>query len=91
VGSAPFTIGVTLQQFFIGHQMEGMVMAGFAVLVGVIDNFVRPIVLKGGANLHPLLGFVAALGGLQTMGFSGVFLGPIIAGTFITLLKISNR
>jgi predicted PurR-regulated permease PerM len=44
--------------------------------------------LRGSTNLHPLVAFVAAFGGLQTFGFPGVFLGPIIAGLFITTVKV---
>ncbi|MBC7692833.1 MAG: AI-2E family transporter [Methylotenera sp.] len=58
-----------------------------AAFVGVIDNFIRPAVLRGSANLHPLLAFVAAFGGLQVFGFSGVFLGPIIAGMFVITVE----
>ena len=45
-----------------------------------------PIVLKGGANLHPLIAIVALFGGLQVFGFAGVFIGPILAGMFFVFL-----
>ena len=64
-----------------------MIVVG--LMVATVDNFVRPIFLKGSGNLHPLVAFVAAFGGLQAFGFIGVFLGPIIAGLFTTSLKIA--
>jgi predicted PurR-regulated permease PerM len=88
IGSTPVTVTVVLQQFVTGHLQSGLVMTMFALMVGTVDNFVRPVFLKGSANLHPLVAFVAAFGGLQAFGFVGVFLGPIVAGLFVTTLKI---
>lgn len=88
VGSSPVTIGVTLIQFIRGDTSTAIVLAIASVLVSVIDNLVRPMILKGGGKLHPLLAFLSALGGIQAMGFWGVFLGPVIAGLFITSAEI---
>lgn len=90
VGSAPITFGVALFQLAQGNNGPGVTLLITAVIVGMADNFIRPAVLRGGANLHPLLGFVAAFGGLQMMGFTGLFLGPIIAGFFITALRVGT-
>jgi predicted PurR-regulated permease PerM len=38
-----------------------------------------------------LLAFVSAFGGLQTLGFSGVFIGPIIAAMFVVTAQILFR
>jgi predicted PurR-regulated permease PerM len=68
---------------------HGIAMLVMAIVIAAVDNFVRPLVLRGGsANLHPLLAFVAAFGGLQTFGFIGVFLGPIVAGLFVATVQI---
>lgn len=88
IGALPVTLGVTLHQFILGNTTAGIVLAVGLVLVSLIDNIVRPAVLKGAGNLHPLLAFVAAFGGLQTIGFAGVFLGPVIAGLFVVALEI---
>ena len=82
------TFGVGLYQFLMGNTTSGVILLVTAVAVSVVDNVVRPVFLKGAANLHPLLAFVAAFGGLQTIGFIGVFIGPIIAGVFVVTLQI---
>jgi predicted PurR-regulated permease PerM len=89
VGSTPVTLFVVLQQFVLGNTQTGIVMIIVGLMVATVDNFVRPVFLKGSGNLHPLVAFVAAFGGLQAFGFIGVFLGPIIAGLFTTSLKIA--
>jgi predicted PurR-regulated permease PerM len=58
------------------------------VVVSTVDNLVRAAVLKGAADLHPLLAFLAAFGGLQVFGFLGIFLGPILAVLFLVTLEL---
>jgi predicted PurR-regulated permease PerM len=91
LGSVPVTVGVAIQQFLLGRTAAGVILLVAAVVVGLLDNFIRPAFLRGSANLHPLLAFVAAFGGLQTLGFSGVFLGPIIASMFVVTVQILVR
>jgi predicted PurR-regulated permease PerM len=87
IGSGPVTFGLAIQQLLIGHTVPACLLAVAAVLTAMLDNFVRPWFLRGSVNLHPLLAFIAAFGGLQTLGFAGVFLGPIIASLFLALVE----
>lgn len=87
VGGSPVTFGIATYYLLAGERTTGIILLVAAFLASVSDNFVRPIVLKGGANLHPLIAIVAVFGGLQVFGFSGVFLGPILAGMFFVFLE----
>lgn len=87
IGSAPITFGLGIYHLLAIGRGEGIFLIAMAVFIGVVDNFIRPLVLKGAGNLHPLLAFVAAFGGLQVMGFAGVFLGPILAALFVVTLE----
>ena len=91
IGTAPVTIFLTAQAFIRGEPIDGFIFLAFVAIVGISDNFVRPYVLKGGASLHPLVGFVAAFGALDMIGFYGVFIGPVVAGLFFALLPIVTR
>jgi predicted PurR-regulated permease PerM len=88
VGASPVTLMVALQQFLEGRQTAGITLLIMSVVILGVDNTIRPLFLRGSANLHPFLGFVAAFGGLQTIGFLGVFLGPIIAALFVVTVQI---
>lgn len=88
IGTAPVTFGIAIHQFAFGSTGTGVLLLVSAIIVSTMDNFIRPMFLRGTVNLHPLLAFVAAFGGLQTLGFAGVFLGPIIAGLFVVTLNI---
>ncbi len=86
VGAAPVTFGLAAYFILSGNRFAGFSLLTAAFIASVADNFVRPIVLKGGANLHPLIAIVALFGGLQVFGFAGVFIGPILAGMFFVFL-----
>lgn len=88
VGTAPVTFGLAIQQYLSGHSRASLVLFISAGMVAIMDNLIRPWFLRGSVNLHPLLAFVAAFGGLQTLGFSGVFLGPVIAALFVVTVQI---
>jgi predicted PurR-regulated permease PerM len=87
IGAVPLTFGVAIYQGLDRGLGWGITLAVIAAATALVDNFIRPLVLKGGGNLHPLLAFVAAFGGLQVFGFVGVFLGPILAGMGVLALR----
>lgn len=91
LGSTPITIGVAAYELASGNSGAAVFLAIVGVFVTMMDNFIRPMVLRGAGNLHPLLAFVAAFGGLQTIGITGVFLGPIIAGVFVVTVQILKQ
>jgi predicted PurR-regulated permease PerM len=91
IGSSPITFGVAIEQMILGHSNKGIILFVGALVVIALDNVIRPWFLRGSANLNPLLAFVATLGGLQMLGFVGVFIGPIVAALFLLVLDISTR
>jgi len=55
------------------------------IIVGLVDNFLRPILLERDIKIHPLLIFLSVLGGLSMFGVLGFILGPIILSTTFSL------
>ncbi|MCA9074827.1 MAG: AI-2E family transporter [Planctomycetaceae bacterium] len=75
-----------------GHWVQALLLALYgAIFVGMLDNVVRTYVLNSNTKLHPLLAFISVLGGLQTMGLWGMFVGPIVASCLHALVKIFNH
>lgn len=74
--------------------MQGRVGAGVFMLVwgvlvvGTVDNILRPILTKGQLEMHPLLVFLSIFGGLAAFGFAGIFLGPLFAALFLAAVRI---
>jgi predicted PurR-regulated permease PerM len=68
----------------------GLALWGTLIISGA-DNVLRPMLLKGAANLHPLLTFLSVLGGLIYFGFLGFILGPIVLSFLMTLFDIYKK
>ncbi len=59
-----------------------------AAVISTVDNIVKPLVLHGRSNLHPLLALLSVLGGVQAMGPIGIFVGPMVVAFLQTLLNL---
>ena len=56
-------------------------------MVGTMDNFLRPVLIKKGADLPLLLIFAGVVGGLIAFGLIGIFVGPVVLAVAHTLLS----
>jgi predicted PurR-regulated permease PerM len=63
------------------------VLLVWTVFVGAIDNVLRPLLIKQGADLPLLLIFAGVIGGLISLGLVGLFLGPVVLGVSYTLVR----
>ncbi len=59
-----------------------------ALIVSTIDNIIKPYILHGQSNLHPLLALLSVIGGVTALGPIGILLGPMLVVFLQTLLKI---
>jgi len=91
LGAAPAGIGATIYLIIQGRPIAAIMMFGLFLLAGISDNLVKPLALKGRSEMHPLIAFIAIIGGLSTFGFSGIFLGPLIAALAIVALNILQK
>jgi predicted PurR-regulated permease PerM len=65
----------------------GMFVYGILV-ISMIDNVLKPLILKGAAQVHMLLGFLAILGGLYAFGFKGLVVGPVVLSLVMSAFRI---
>ena len=63
----------------------GTFLLVWTVIVGAMDNFLRPVLIRKGADLPLLLIFAGVIGGLLTFGLIGIFVGPVILAVTHTL------
>ena len=71
-----------------GNTVGGVIILVFgSIVVFVADHFVRPFLIGGAARLPFLLVLLGILGGLQTMGFLGLFLGPAVMAALVALWR----
>jgi predicted PurR-regulated permease PerM len=55
--------------------------------VDLVDNILRPVLISGRAEVPTLAVFIGVMGGISAFGLIGVFLGPIVLGLVIALLR----
>jgi len=60
------------------------------IAVGMVDNFLRPLLISGRAEVPTLAVFVGVMGGLQAFGFIGLFVGPIVLGLLVALFRFQS-
>lgn len=69
-----------------GQYLEAVGVAIWAAaVVSTIDNVLRPVLVSRDARLHDIVILVSTLGGLGMFGASGLILGPVLAGLFVTI------
>jgi predicted PurR-regulated permease PerM len=72
-----------------GHWTTAILLTLFFVLVvGMVDNFIRPRVVGRDTQMPELLVFLSTLGGLAAFGVLGFIIGPIIGALFLTIWEI---
>lgn len=62
-----------------------LLIAWSVLLVGSIDNFLRPFLMRGESKMSPFYIFLAILGGVQYFGLAGILYGPLIL-SFATIM-----
>jgi predicted PurR-regulated permease PerM len=87
VGPGLVLIPVVAWLFWQDQTLWGTVMIFWSLVVMTMDNFIRPILIKKGADLPLLLIFAGVIGGLIAFGVVGLFIGPVMLAVTYTLLE----
>jgi hypothetical protein len=87
IGAAPVMIVAVIWLYWAGSAGWGTFLLVVTVIVGTLDNFLRPILIKKGADLPLLLIFAGVIGGLIGFGLIGIFVGPMVLAVTYTLLR----
>lgn len=93
IGATAVWVPVAFWVYFVQGDLwpaVGMAIYGFAV-VSSIDNVIKPYVLHGQSNLHPLLALLSVLGGIQLLGPIGILVGPMLVAFMQALLQMLRK
>lgn len=89
VGTSLITIPACIYLFLTGDFTAAIGLTIWSVLlVGLADNFLSPMILKGRTNMHPLLILISILGGLQFLGPIGLIIGPVILAAVMVVVEM---
>lgn len=87
LGPGLVLIPAVIWLYYKSGTMWGTVLLVWTIPVMLLDNFLRPILIKKGADLPLLLIFSGVIGGLLAIGIIGLFIGPVVLAVTYTLLK----
>ena len=73
--------------FWMGDTGWAVFLVVWSVIVGSLDNFLRPVLIRRGADLPLLLIFAGVIGGMLGFGLIGIFVGPVVLAITWTLLQ----
>jgi predicted PurR-regulated permease PerM len=73
--------------YWSGETALGTFMLVWTIVAGTMDNFLRPILIRKGADLPLLLVFAGVVGGLLAFGLIGIFVGPVVLAVADRLLR----
>lgn len=85
IGPMLVLIPATAWLFINNETVWGSVMVVWSIVVGLMDNVVRPVLIKRGADLPLLLVISGVVGGLLAFGLIGLFIGPVVLAVTYTL------
>jgi predicted PurR-regulated permease PerM len=89
VGAALIWVPAGIYLLFTGALWKGVfVLLWGALVISAVDNIVRPWVVSGKVELHPLVLLFFILGGVEVFGFIGLFLGPVIAAVLVAVFDL---
>lgn len=91
-GAALVWIPAALYLALTGEMKSAVVLVIWgAVLIGLVDNVMKPLLVRGKLDLHTVPVFIAVLGGLLVFGGTGLVLGPVVLAIALGLFDVWRR
>ena len=93
VGAAAVWFPCCLYLYFVDNNLTAAIGLGIygVAVISMADNLIKPFILHGQSNLHPLFALLSVLGGVTALGPIGILIGPMVVAFLQTLLKILQR
>lgn len=87
VGPGLVLVPAVIWMFYSGDTFWAVILLVFTIVATTVDQFIRPILIRRGANLPLLLILAGVIGGLIAFGILGIFIGPTVLAVAYTLLN----
>jgi predicted PurR-regulated permease PerM len=92
IGAASVCLVAALLLYATGHPYMAIFLVVWGVLVvGLVDNIIKPLLIRRGMEIHGAVVFFALLGGLAAFGSIGLVVGPLVVSMFLSLLQMYHR
>jgi predicted PurR-regulated permease PerM len=86
IGPALVLFPAVAWMYWTGDNFWATFLLVWSIVVSALDNVLRPMLIKKGADLPLLLIFAGVIGGLLGFGLIGIFVGPVVLAVTYTLL-----
>jgi predicted PurR-regulated permease PerM len=91
IGATSVCLFAALLVEMTGHTPAAVFLVVWGSGLGVLDHFVKPLLMRRGIEIDGAIVFFSLLGGIATYGAVGVLLGPMFVALFITVMRIYRR
>jgi predicted PurR-regulated permease PerM len=88
IGPGLVLVPAAIWLFWSGDHVTGVIFSVWTIFCCTVDSFLRPVLIRKGADLPLLLILTGVFGGLISFGIIGLFIGPLILAVSYTLLRV---
>jgi predicted PurR-regulated permease PerM len=92
VGASVVSLLAALLLYVTGHPYMAIFLSVWGlVVVGLVDNVIKPLLIKRGMEVHGAVVFFSLVGGLAAFGAIGLLIGPLVVSMFLSMLAMYHR
>ncbi len=92
IGAAIVSLLAAVLLLVTGHPYMALFLALWGVLVvGLVDNLIKPLLIRRGLEIHGAVVFFALIGGIAAFGAIGLLVGPLVVALFLAVVRIYHR
>jgi predicted PurR-regulated permease PerM len=92
IGAGAVCVAAAAVLLVTGHPYSALFLGLWGVLVvGLVDNLIKPFLIKAGMEMQGAVVFFALIGGLGAFGGVGLLIGPLVVSLFLALLRMYER
>lgn len=92
IGTALVAVPLSGLLILLGDTGWGIFLLVYSVvIVGLVDNLVKPLLMRDGMKIHGAIIFFALVGGLIVFGPTGLIVGPLAVTFFLSMLRLGQR
>ena len=87
LGPGLVMVPAVIWMYYSGDTLWATVLLVFTIVAATMDQFIRPVLIRRGADLPMMLILAGVIGGLIAFGILGIFIGPTVLAVAYTLLN----
>ena len=87
IGPGLVLVPAVIWMYYSGDTLWASVLLVFTIIAATMDQFIRPVLIRRGADLPMMLILAGVIGGLIAFGILGIFIGPTVLAVAYTLLN----